>query len=132
MRKNRITHNIFNRIITSLLVAFVLCITAFQIQAKGKDVVVQGIVTSRGAGYLIVRTLDGLKHQVQMNDQTHIFRDNPEFSIANLDKLVIQRSNIKIGSQVEVVAEVSESGYSASIVTVMSPDPKWRQTLAKK
>jgi hypothetical protein len=116
--------------LTTLLAA--IAIVAITANAQNPNVVFKGVVTSQGNGYFVVRNEQGLRHQVLIDDNTHFFKDGPEFSIANIDKLVLQRSNIKIGNRVEIVARNGDDGYHAGIVTVMTPGPQWKQTLAKK
>jgi|SRR5882724_7012239 len=100
--------------------------------AQNRNMVFKGVVTSQGNGFFVVRTEQGLRHQVLIDDNTHFFKDGPEFSIANIDKMVLQRSNMKVGNRVEIVARNADDGYHAGIVTVMTPDAQWKQTMAKR
>src|SRR6266404_5050731 len=124
--------NIFNRVIVLAMLITAMGLLATTINAQSRNVVFKGVVTGQGTGYVVIRTEDGLRHQVLINDNTHFFKDSPEFSIANIDKMVLQRSSLKVGSRVEIVARNIDSGYCAGIVTVMSPDPRWKQTVAKR
>jgi len=128
----KVAANVVNRVIAVVMLITAMCVIASTSNAQTSNVVFKGTVTNQGTGYVIIRTEDGLRHQVLINDNTHFFKDSPEFSIANIDKMVLQRSNLKVGSRVEVVARNTDSGYHAGIVTIMTPDPRWRQTVAKK
>jgi len=122
----------FYRAISLAMLIAAMGLIATTLNAQSRNVVFKGVVTGQGTGYVVIRTEDGLRHQVLINDNTHFFKDSPEFSIANIDKMVLQRSSLKVGSRVEIVARSIDSGYCAGIVTVMSPDPRWKQTVAKR
>src|SRR4051812_45492702 len=124
--------NVFNRVFALAMLITVISLIATSSYAQSPNKVFKGVVTGQGTGYVVIRTEDGLRHQVLINDNTHLFKDSPEFSIANIDKLVLQRANLKVGNRVEVVARNTEAGYCAGIITVMSPDPRWKQTVAAR
>ena len=123
--------NVFNRTVALLILITAMGLIANS-QTQTHNAVFKGIVTNQGTAYVVIRTEDGLRHQVLINDNTHFFKDSPEFSIANIDKMVLQRANLKVGSRVEVVARNTDKGYCAGIVTIVSPDPEWKRTVAKK
>ena len=136
MRNIQNIRKTLNHIVTlcaSIIFLFLLIVPS---HAKGGNVILQGVVTSvvtkSEERYFVIRTPQGMRYQIFIDDHTHVLRDNVEFSVANIDNASISQSSIRVGNRLEIIGEVSNVQCFASIVTVISSDFRWKQIMAKK
>ena len=89
MRKWTFNVNFLSRASMVVVLVSIFSVAAISSQAKHQNVVFEGTVANLGKSFVIVRTDRGARHQVIIDSDTHVLRDNVEFSIANRDRIGI-------------------------------------------
>jgi len=131
MNREKRNHSAICRLIALPLFLLMVALTAVPSQTIDKNAVLEGVVTNTGNGTFIIKTSHGARQQVVLSDETNILRDDVEFSIANIDRMVLPASSIRVGSRLEVVAQYKDGRCVAHIVTLISSDSRWNQMVAR-